>query len=164
MTDAIHPSYRYDSHMTHSVPLLLVVACALIDPDGRVMMTERPAGKEHGGLWEFPGGKVEAGERPEDALARELHEELGITAHPASFTPFSFASQPAGARHLLMPLFICRVWEGAPTSREGQRIRWFRPTELDSLPVPPADGPLIAALLATGSPLAAIRRDGIQRL
>ena len=127
--------------------LLLVVAVALVDPDGRVLVTQRPAGKALAGLWEFPGGKLEEGERPEEALIRELHEELGIDVRPACLAPLSFASFAYPAFHLLMPLFICRRWTGLAVGREGQALKWARPLALRELPMPPADAPLIPALI-----------------
>jgi 8-oxo-dGTP diphosphatase len=127
--------------------LILVVACALIDADGRVLLAERPEGKSLAGLWEFPGGKLEAGETPENCLIRELEEELGIVTKAACLAPLSFASHAYETFHLLMPLYICRRFEGTPTPREGQKLKWVRPRELRSFPMPPADEPLVAALL-----------------
>ncbi len=127
--------------------LTLVVACALVDADGRVLVTQRPDGKPLAGLWEFPGGKLEPGERPEAALIRELSEELGISVQEPCLAPLTFASHGYEGFHLLMPLYICRRWEGAPASREGQAIRWIRPGMLRSLAMPPADEPLIPALI-----------------
>ena len=125
---------------------LLVSAVALIDPDGRVLMAQRPQGKSMAGLWEFPGGKVEAGETPETALIRELHEELGIDTWQSCLAPLTFASHSYDDFHLLMPLFACRKWEGQPQPKEGQALRWVRVRELASLPMPPADIPLIPIL------------------
>jgi len=130
--------------MSH--PLVLVVAAALIDADGRVLLAERPAGKSMAGLWEFPGGKVEAGERPEVSLIRELREELGITVKEECLAPFAFASHAYEKFHLLMPLYLCRRWEGIVQPLEGQRIVWVRPREMANYPVPPADVPLVAQL------------------
>jgi 8-oxo-dGTP diphosphatase len=130
--------------MSH--PLVLVVAAALIDADGRVLLAERPAGKSMAGLWEFPGGKVEAGERPEASLIRELREELGITVKEECLAPFAFASHAYEKFHLLMPLFLCRRWEGIVQPQEGQRIVWVRPLDMANYPVPPADVPLVAQL------------------
>ena len=127
--------------------LLLVVAAALIDSDGRVLISQRPPDKMLGGLWEFPGGKIEAGERPEQALIRELDEELGITVREACLAPLAFASHAYPEMHLLMPLFICRRWEGLPSSQEGQPLKWVRPRALRDFPMPPADEPLIPALI-----------------
>ncbi len=127
--------------------LVLVAACALLDSEGRVLVAQRPAGKQMAGLWEFPGGKVEAGERPEDALARELHEELGITVMPEGLEAFAFASFAYPEFHLLMPLWIAARFEGTPHGREGQAIRWADAETLKSLPMPPADVPLVEALL-----------------
>ncbi len=126
--------------------MLLVVACALVDKDGRVLVAERPAGKNMAGLWEFPGGKVEAGETPEGALIRELKEELSIDVTAACLAPLSFASHAYDAFHLLMPLYVCRKWDGQLAPREGQNIQWKRPRDLFELAMPPADKPLIAAL------------------
>jgi 8-oxo-dGTP diphosphatase len=130
------------------VPLsvVLVVACALIDADGRVLIAERPGGKSMAGLWEFPGGKIEPGERPEETLIRELREELGITVREACLAPLAFASHTYETFHLLMPLYVCRRWEGMVEPREGQRLAWVRPNRLRDYPMPPADLPLIAHL------------------
>lgn len=127
--------------------ILLVVACALVDADNRVLVAQRPADKQLGGLWEFPGGKLEPGERPEDALVRELKEELGITTKVPCLAPLTFASHAYDDFHLLMPLYVCRRWEGTPESREGQALKWLRPTALRDLPMPPADIPLIPHLI-----------------
>jgi len=124
----------------------LVVAAALVDRDGRVLLAERPAGKPMAGLWEFPGGKIHAGETPEGALIRELKEELDIDVTTACLAPFTFASHAYPAFHLLMPLFVCRRWKGTILPREGQAVRWVRPREMTGLPLPPADVPLIAML------------------
>jgi len=131
-----------------SAKLVLVAACALIDVDGRVLLAQRPPGKSMAGLWEFPGGKVETGERPEDSLIRELKEELGITVREACLAPLTFASHAYPEFHLLMPLFVCRRWDGTVTPREGQRLAWVRPNRLREYPMPPADEPLIAHLTA----------------
>jgi 8-oxo-dGTP diphosphatase len=128
------------------VKIVLVSAVALIDPDGRVLLAERPAGKSMAGLWEFPGGKVEPGETPEAALIRELHEELGIQTWNSCLAPLSFASHAYENFHLLMPLFACRKWQGIVTPREGQRLAWVRATDLRRYPMPPADLPLIPVL------------------
>ncbi len=128
--------------------LVLVVACALIDPDGRVLIAERPAGRPLAGLWEFPGGKVEAGERPEQTLIRELKEELGITVNEACLAPLTFASHAYPDFHLLMPLYVCRRWEGIATAQEGQKLRWVMPGRLREFPMPPADEPLISHLMS----------------
>ena len=129
------------------VLLLLVVAVALIDADGRVLIAQRPPGKTLAGLWEFPGGKIEPGERPEQGLIRELDEELGITVKEACLAPLSFASHAYADVHLLMPLFVCRRWEGFVRPREGQALKWVRPRDLSAYPMPPADAPLIPALI-----------------
>lgn len=128
-------------------PLLLVVAVALVDADGRVLLAQRPEGKSLAGLWEFPGGKVEPGERPEETLIRELAEELGITVREACLAPLTFASHAYAHMHLLMPLYICRRWEGLARSMEGQALTWVRPGRMRDLPMPPADAPLIPFLV-----------------
>jgi 8-oxo-dGTP diphosphatase len=135
--------------VTETVPakIVLVVACALIDADGRVLLAQRPQGKSLAGLWEFPGGKVEAGETPEVSLIRELEEELGIITKAACLAPLSFASHAYENFHLLMPLYICRRFEGTPVAREGQQLKWVRPQDLRKYAMPPADEPLVAALL-----------------
>ena len=126
--------------------ILLVVACALIDADRRVLIAQRPPGKTLAGLWEFPGGKLEPGETPEAALIRELDEELGISTKTACLAPFAFASHAYGSVHLLMPLYVCRKWDGLPTAREHTALKWVRPQALRDYPMPPADEPLIAPL------------------
>ena len=126
--------------------LVLVSAVALIDADGRVLLAQRPEGKSMAGLWEFPGGKVEHGETPEAALIRELHEELGIGTWASCLAPLTFASHAYADFHLLMPLFACRKWEGTPQSREGQALKWVRPSDLRNYPMPAADIPLIPIL------------------
>jgi len=129
-------------------PCLLVAAAALIDPEGRVLIAQRPQGKNMAGLWEFPGGKVEAGESPEAALIRELQEELGIAVKPACLAPFTFASHAYEDFHLLMPLYVCRRWEGLAAAREHAAIKWVRPKDLraEDYPMPAADLPLIPML------------------
>jgi 8-oxo-dGTP diphosphatase len=129
-----------------SGPLVLVAACALVDADGRVLVAERPPGRSMAGLWEFPGGKLRGTETPEACLVRELAEELGITVDPACLAPLTFASHAYRDFHLLMPLYVCRVWSGEPQGREGQGLRWVRPRELRGLAMPPADLPLIPVL------------------
>jgi 8-oxo-dGTP diphosphatase len=126
--------------------LLLVVAVALIDVDGRILLAQRPAGKAMAGLWEFPGGKVDDGEIPEAALIRELREELGIDVAASCLAPFTFASHAYAGFHLLMPLYVCRIWQGVVAGREGQRLAWVRPAKLADYPMPPADKPLVAML------------------
>ena len=130
-----------------SSKLVLVAACALVDTDGRVLLTERPAGKTMAGLWEFPGGKVETGERPEQTLIRELKEELAIEVQEPCLAPLTFASHDYADFHLLMPLYICRRWEGTVTAQEGQRLAWVRPNRLRDYKMPPADEPLVAHLM-----------------
>ena len=129
-----------------SVKLVLVAACALIDADGRVLLAERPTGKTMAGLWEFPGGKVEASERPEDALIRELKEELDIVVREACLAPLTFVSHAYEDFHLLMPLYVCRRWEGQARPTEGQELAWVRPNRLRDYPMPPADEPLVSHL------------------
>ena len=126
--------------------LTLVVACALIDADKRVLIAQRPEGKSMSGLWEFPGGKVEPGERPEATLIRELHEEIGITVAEPCLAPLTFASHAYETFHLLMPLYVCRRWEGLVIAREGQKLAWVRVGKLRDYPMPPADIPLIPHL------------------
>jgi 8-oxo-dGTP diphosphatase len=128
------------------VKLVLVAACALIDADGRVLLAERPAGRPMAGLWEFPGGKVEASERPEQTLIRELKEELGITVEEACLAPLTFASHAYPDFHLLMPLYVCRRWNGIVAPQEGQKLAWVRPNRLRDYQMPPADLPLISHL------------------
>jgi 8-oxo-dGTP diphosphatase len=129
------------------VTLLLVVAVALVDPDGRVLLAQRPKGKQLESLWEFPGGKVDAGERPEDALIRELREELGIVVKPLCLAPLTFASHTYEDFHLLMPLYVCRRWEGFVQPLDGQALKWVRPKDMRAYPMPPADEPLIPHLV-----------------
>ena len=126
--------------------LLLVVACALIDPDGRVLLAQRPPGKAMGGLWEFPGGKVDSGEAPEETLIRELQEELGIAVKEACLAPFAFASHAYPDFHLLMPLYVCRRWDGTPQALEHSALKWVRPKDMSQYSMPPADLPLIPML------------------
>jgi 8-oxo-dGTP diphosphatase len=126
--------------------VILVAACALIDPDGRVLIAQRPVGRPMAGLWEFPGGKVETGERPEETLIRELKEELGITVNEACLAPLTFASHAYPDFHLLMPLYVCRRWNGTVAAQEGQRLAWVKPNRLKEYPMPPADVPLIPHL------------------
>jgi len=129
-----------------AVNLILVVACALVDADKRVLIAQRPQDKAMAGLWEFPGGKVEPGERPETTLIRELHEEIGITVTEACLAPLTFASHAYASFHLLMPLYICRRWEGLVIAREGQNLAWVRANKLRDYPMPAADIPLIPHL------------------
>ncbi len=127
-------------------PMLLVAAVALVDVDGRVLLAKRPEGKAMAGLWEFPGGKVQAGETPEQALVRELREELGIDTRQSCLAPIGFASHAYEDFHLLMPLYVCRTWHGTPSAREGQDLAWVRPPRLGDYAMPPADAPLIPLL------------------
>ena len=127
-------------------PLVLVAACALVDVDGRVLIAQRPEGKQLAGLWEFPGGKVEPGEPPEEALIRELKEELDIEVAKACLAPFVFASHTYETFHLLMPLWLCRRWSGTVQAREHQALAWVKPARLGDYPMPPADEPLVAYL------------------
>jgi 8-oxo-dGTP diphosphatase len=126
--------------------ILVVAACALVDRDGRVLIAQRPEGKPMAGLWEFPGGKLEADESPEESLIRELKEELGIDVKAACLAPLTFASHAYESFHLLMPLYVCRRWDGIAEAREGQTLKWVRAEALEDYPMPPADKPLIAAL------------------
>ena len=128
------------------VPVVLVVAVALVDRDGRVLLAKRPAGKPMAGLWEFPGGKIRDGESPEAALVRELSEELGLDTAESCLAPLTFASHRYADFHLLMPLYVCRVWKGSPRAREGQVLKWVAPDRLKDYPMPPADAPLIPML------------------
>jgi 8-oxo-dGTP diphosphatase len=130
-----------------TVNVVLVVACALVDTDGRVLLAQRPPGKPMAGLWEFPGGKIQAGERPEESLIRELEEELGIVVKEACLSPLTFASHTYPDFHLLMPLYVCRRWEGTVRGCEGQQLAWVRPNKLRDYPMPPADEPLVSHLL-----------------
>jgi len=131
---------------SQAVKILTVAACALVDPDGRVLLAQRPEGKPMAGLWEFPGGKVETGETPEQTLIRELEEELGIVVKEACLAPLTFASHSYPDFHLLMPLYVCRRWDGTITAMEGQKLTWVRPNRLRDYPMPPADVPLVAHL------------------
>ena len=133
----------------NGVRIVVVAACALVDADGRVLVAQRPEGKTMAGLWEFPGGKVDDGERPEAALIRELKEELGIDVSEACLAPLTFASHGYDDFHLLMPLYVCRRWKGEARSQENQALRWVRPNRLRELAMPPADLPLIPHLIDT---------------
>jgi 8-oxo-dGTP diphosphatase len=127
-------------------PVVLVAAVALVDADGRILIAQRPPGKQMAGLWEFPGGKVDSGETPEEALVRELQEELGIETRESCLAPIAFASHGYPAFHLLMPLYVCRQWRGMPQAREGQVLKWVAVRSLRDYPMPPADVPLVAQL------------------
>lgn len=131
-----------------SVKVVLVAACALIDADRRILIAQRPVGKPMAGLWEFPGGKVEDGERPEQTLIRELKEELGISVSEDCLAPLTFASHSYPDFHLLMPLYVCRRWQGIVTAREAQQLAWVRPNRLQEYDMPPADVPLVSHLMA----------------
>ena len=131
-----------------SAKIVLVAACALVDADGRVLIAQRPEGKMMAGLWEFPGGKIEADERPEQTLIRELREELDIIVSEACLAPLTFASHSYANFHLLMPLYVCRRWEGTVTAREGQQLAWVKPNRLRDYDMPPADVPLVSHLMA----------------
>jgi len=144
------------------VKLVLVVACALIDVDGRVLLAQRPQGRAMAGLWEFPGGKVEAGEKPETTLIRELKEELGIEVKEACLAPLTFASHAYDDFHLMMPLYVCRRWDGTPAALEGQELAWVRPNKLRDYPMPPADLPLIIVTVNTvGSNMKSVFYDKV---
>ncbi len=132
--------------MSGAPRLVLVAACALVDSDHRVLLCRRPEGKEMAGLWEFPGGKVRPDETPEACVIRELREELGLDIAANCLAPLTFASHAYPEFHLLMPLYVCRVWEGLPETREGQALKWLRPRNMTDLPMPPADRPLVAFL------------------
>lgn len=129
-------------------PTITVVAAALVDGESKVLLQQRAPGRHMEGLWEFPGGKIEEGETPEAALVRELAEELGIEVSPASLTPCAFASAPSGGRHLLLLLYVCRKWKGSPQPLDASALQWVRTAEMQQLPMPPADEPLVAMLEA----------------
>jgi 8-oxo-dGTP diphosphatase len=133
--------------MSRPKPLLLVAACALVDTDGRVLLAQRPENKPLPGLWEFPGGKMEPGETPENTIIRELREELGVETKTACLAPLTFASYSYENFHLLMPLFVCRRFWGAPHPHEAQALKWVRPRDMRAYPMPPADEPLVAFLI-----------------
>ncbi len=130
----------------NGLDVLVVAACALVDIDGRVLLAQRPEGRSLAGLWEFPGGKVEPGETPEEAVIRELREELAIDVSESCLAAFTFASHTYDDFHLLMPLYVCRRWEGQISAQEGQQIAWVRPNRMSTYPMPPADVPLVAML------------------
>lgn len=140
------PCWQEADRTLAPVKTVLVAAVALIDPDGRVLLAQRPPGKQMAGLWEFPGGKVHEGETPEQALVRELREELGIDTAESCLAPLTFASHRYETFHLLMPLYACRVWKGTPQALEGQQLAWVPPLRMRDYPMPPADVPLVAAL------------------
>ncbi|MCZ4282166.1 8-oxo-dGTP diphosphatase MutT [Kiloniella laminariae] len=135
-----------EARQASAKPIVLVAAAALIDADGRVLLAQRPEGKSMAGLWEFPGGKVDPGETPEQALVRELKEELGIDTRSSCLAPIAFASHSYDDFHLLMPLFVCRIWQGQVVPQEGQQVTWVRPVRLRDYPMPAADEPLVALL------------------
>ena len=138
--------WRAEERAASGKPSLLVAAVALVDVDGRVLLARRPEGKAMAGLWEFPGGKVGAGETPEEAVVRELMEELGVDTRQSCLAPIGFASHAYEDFHLLMPLYVCRTWRGTPSAREGQELAWVRPARLGDYDMPPADAPLIPLL------------------
>ncbi len=149
MSEDVSPDFAHKADGRAAAParpLVLVAAVALVDPDGRVLLAERPQGKAMAGLWEFPGGKVEAGETPERTVIRELREELGIETWASCLAPLTFASHTYPSFHLLMPLFVCRRWQGIVRPREGQRLAWVKPKDMKAYPMPPADRPLVAIL------------------
>ncbi|MAZ76473.1 MAG: 8-oxo-dGTP diphosphatase MutT [Micavibrio sp.] len=129
------------------LPIVLVSAACLVDKEGRILLTQRPEGKSMAGLWEFPGGKVDEGESPEFALCRELEEELGLDVRECCLYPIAFASHAYNDFHLLMPVFVCRMWNGEPQSKEGQALKWVKPKEMYDLPMPEADIPLVSQIL-----------------
>ncbi len=141
----VNEMLQSDAYLKNN-PTLAVVAAALVDSEGRVLLQKRPTGKAMAGLWEFPGGKIDPGETPENALSRELMEELGIQVSPADLQPACFASEPLGDRHLLLLLYLCRTWIGTPVAREADALLWCLPDEMRSLDMPPADLPLIDLL------------------
>lgn len=132
--------------MEKNPTMLFVVAAALTNQTGEILLQRRPEGRQMAGLWEFPGGKVDADESPESALVRELHEELGIMVEPQKLVPLTFASEPLGQRNLLLLLYLCREWEGEPQPLDAPELRWLQPSQMHALPMPPADKPLVAAL------------------
>lgn len=138
--------FELDVTLPPPQPLKLVVAVALLDTDGRVLVGSRPVGKPYAGYWEFPGGKIESGETPEMALIRELHEELGILIKPSCLSPFTFVSYPYETFHMLMPVFICRFWENQPQPREGQELKWIRPAQFGDYKFVPGSVPLLPEL------------------
>lgn len=146
MTSEFDGCWQVDSRNQADQKIVLVSAAALIDNDGRVLLAQRPEGKPMAGLWEFPGGKVDSGETPEVALVRELQEELGINTKASCLAPVAFASHSYENFHLLMPLFACRVWEGIPSPREGQNLKWIKSVDFKKISMPPADIPLISML------------------
>ena len=146
MTEDPSGCWQAEQRERAALPIVLVAAVALVDPDGRILLAQRPPGKPMAGLWEFPGGKVDAGETPEAALIRELHEELGIDTRTSCLAPFTFASHAYETFHLLMPLYVCRQWQGTATAREGQKLAWVRVSRMGKYPMPPADVPLVAML------------------
>lgn len=146
MTTEIDTCPNNNIRLKANLPTILVAAIALVDSDSRILIAQRPIGKSMAGLWEFPGGKVEEGELPEEALIRECDEELGIDISASCLAPFTFASHCYDDFHLLMPLYLCRKWEGWPEGREGQELKWVQPLKLSQYEMPPADIPLVAML------------------
>lgn len=146
MTTEIDTCPNNNIRLKANLPTILVAAIALVDSDSRILIAKRPVGKPMAGLWEFPGGKVEEGELPEEALIRECHEELGIDISASCLAPFTFASHCYEDFHLLMPLYLCRKWEGWPEGREGQELKWVRANRLNEYDMPPADIPMVALL------------------
>jgi len=146
MDDDYTPCPDGTVRLGENLPIVFVAAIALIDRDGRVLIAQRPEGKSMAGLWEFPGGKIEDGELPEEALIREMEEELGIDTAAGCLSPFAFASHSYDTFHLLMPLYLCRNWRGMPTAKEGQVLKWVRPKDMARYEMPPADLPLVAML------------------
>lgn len=144
-----HEALEHPAPPAPELPIVLVAAACLVDVDGRILIAQRPEGKSMAGLWEFPGGKVDKGETPEYALMRELNEELGLITRPCCFTPIAFASHEYDDFHLLMPLFVCRVWDGNPVPKEGQAIKWVRKADLTDYEMPEADIPLVTQIQAS---------------
>jgi 8-oxo-dGTP diphosphatase len=143
---SVNKTLQGDEKLEKNPTALFVVAAALTNQDGEILLQKRPAGRQMAGLWEFPGGKIEEGESPESALIRELEEELGVIVEGANLVPLTFASEPLGDRHLLLLLYRCIRWEGIPDALDGQKLQWVKPAAMRDLPMPPADKPLVTAL------------------